>query len=122
MVEVVFSKRSLTAMEINLEEFISVKGIKALGNQLTTEKIKQVNPLASLPYEEPKEIIAEEVEVIEEEIIEEKLPLEVPIAPIKPKAIVISSEEKAKIALQKTIEKKKNENKEKDDDSQTTLF
>ncbi|MBW2960697.1 DNA gyrase/topoisomerase IV subunit A [Mesonia aestuariivivens] len=31
--------------EINLEEFISVKGIKAQGNQLTTEKITQLNLL-----------------------------------------------------------------------------
>jgi topoisomerase-4 subunit A len=32
-----------------------VKGFKALGNQLTTEKIKQVNILESLPYEVPQE-------------------------------------------------------------------
>ena len=46
---------------INLEEFIAVKGIKALGNQLTTDKLKQVNLLESLPYEEPEP--AEEMEV-----------------------------------------------------------
>jgi topoisomerase-4 subunit A len=34
-----------------------VKGFKALGNQLTTEKIKQVNILESLPYEVPQEIL-----------------------------------------------------------------
>ena len=38
---------------INFEEFIAVKGIKALGNQLSTEKIKDINLLESLPYEEP---------------------------------------------------------------------
>ncbi len=38
--------------EINLEEFIAVKGIKALGNQLTTEKVNQINLLDPLPYEE----------------------------------------------------------------------
>lgn len=37
--------------EINLEEFISVKGIKALGNQLTSEKVNQINLLDPLPYE-----------------------------------------------------------------------
>ena len=50
-------------------EFIAVKGIKAQGNQLTTDKIKQVNLLASLPFEEPEELVAEEVEVVEEEVI-----------------------------------------------------
>ena len=37
--------------EINLEEFIAIKGIKALGNQLTSEKVNQVNLLDPVPYE-----------------------------------------------------------------------
>ena len=37
---------------MDLEQFIAVKGIKALGNQLTTDKIKQINLLDPLPYEE----------------------------------------------------------------------
>ena len=37
--------------EINLEEFISVKGIRALGNQLTTEKVNQISLLDPIPYE-----------------------------------------------------------------------
>ncbi|WP_405198801.1 DNA gyrase/topoisomerase IV subunit A [Christiangramia sp. LLG6405-1] len=37
--------------EINIEEFISVKGIKALGNQLTSEKVNQINLLDPIPYE-----------------------------------------------------------------------
>lgn len=56
--------------EINLEEFISVKGIKALGNQLTTEKVKQINLLEPLPYEEEKDTPAEEMEVVDEENVE----------------------------------------------------
>ena len=35
---------------IVFEEFISIKGIKAQGNQLTPHKIKQVNTLESLEY------------------------------------------------------------------------
>ena len=66
MAEVVFSKRSLENSTINLEEFIAVKGIKALGNQLTSDKIKQVNLLEPLPYEPP---VVEDVEVNEEEIV-----------------------------------------------------
>jgi len=67
--EVIFSKRSLDKKEINFEQFIAVKGIKAQGNQLTTDKIKQVNLLAPLPFEEPEEPEVEEVEVVEEEVI-----------------------------------------------------
>ena len=37
-------------LRIVFEEFISVKGIKAQGNQLTPHKIKQVNTLESLEY------------------------------------------------------------------------
>jgi len=37
-----------------LDEFIAVKGITAQGNQLYTEKLKQINLLDPLPYEEPK--------------------------------------------------------------------
>ncbi len=67
MAEVIYSKRSLENEIINFEEFIAIKGIKALGNQLTTEKIKDINLLDPLPYEEP---VLEEVELVEEEIIE----------------------------------------------------
>ncbi len=49
---------------INLEEFITIKGIKAQGNQLTTHKLKQINVLESLPFDEPQEI--EETEGEEE--------------------------------------------------------
>ena len=51
---------------IDLEQFISVKGIKALGNQLTIDKLKQINLLESLPYDEPEEIAPEEMEVSDE--------------------------------------------------------
>ncbi|MCF6181580.1 DNA gyrase/topoisomerase IV subunit A [Lutibacter sp.] len=67
MAEIIFSKRSLENITINFEDFIAVKGIKALGNQLTTDKIKQVNLLESLPYEPP---IIEDVEVTDEEVID----------------------------------------------------
>lgn len=50
-------------MTVDIESFIALKGFKALGNQLTTDKLKQVNLLESLPYEIPEEIIAEELEV-----------------------------------------------------------
>ncbi len=72
-VELVFSKiRGKDSKEnqiINIEEFISVKGVKALGNQLTTEKIKQINLLEPTPYE-VEEVALEELEVEEEEVVE----------------------------------------------------
>ncbi|WP_434036125.1 DNA gyrase/topoisomerase IV subunit A [Formosa sp. 4Alg 33] len=55
VVEIVFGKeRGKDQKEnqiVNLEEFIAVKGIKALGNQLTTDKVKQINLLEPLPSE-----------------------------------------------------------------------
>jgi topoisomerase IV subunit A len=50
-------------MTVDIENFIALKGLKALGNQLTTDKLKQVNLLEPLPYEVPEEIIPEEIEV-----------------------------------------------------------
>lgn len=58
--------------QVNVEEFIVVKGIKALGNQLTSEKIKNINVLDSLPYEEPEETKTEDIEVVDEESIEDE--------------------------------------------------
>ena len=66
MAELVFAKIKGTQKEnqtVDIESFIAVKGFKALGNQLTTDKLKQVNLLESLPYEEIEEVIPEELEV-----------------------------------------------------------
>lgn len=69
--EVVFSKirgkdqkRNQT---IDIEQFISIKGIKALGNQLTADKVKQIKLLDPLPFEVPEELPPEEIEVVDEE-------------------------------------------------------
>ena len=64
--ELVFNKIKGVQKEnqtVDIESFIAVKGFKALGNQLTTDKLKQVNLLEPLPYEEPEEVIPEESEV-----------------------------------------------------------
>ena len=37
---------------INIENFIAVKGYKALGNKLTNKKIKEINLLDPLPYKD----------------------------------------------------------------------
>jgi topoisomerase-4 subunit A len=50
-------------MTVDIESFIALKGFKALGNQLTTDKLKQVNLLEPLPYEVPVEVIPEDLEI-----------------------------------------------------------
>jgi topoisomerase-4 subunit A len=55
---------------IDLEDFISVKGIKALGNQLTADKVKNINALEPLPFKEPQKNEASEIEVVDEENVE----------------------------------------------------
>jgi topoisomerase IV subunit A len=75
MAEVIFAKDRgkdrKENLEVNLEEFISIKGIHALGNQLTKDKINQINLLDPLPYEVPEEIPADEIEVVDEQVVKE---------------------------------------------------
>ncbi|MFY7670797.1 DNA gyrase/topoisomerase IV subunit A [Tenacibaculum sp. MEBiC06402] len=104
--EISFSKRSLPKMEVNFEEFISVKGIKAIGNQLTQAKIRTVNLLDPLPFEEPEEKV-EDIEVNEEETMDSS------------DEIDKFKENKANKALQAAIKKKKEGG---DDENQTALF
>lgn len=52
---------------VDLDEFITVKGIKAIGNQLTKDKVKNIN----ITIPEPPEIIEEEPET--EEVSDEDL-------------------------------------------------
>ena len=50
--------------KIIFEDFISVKGIKAQGNQLTSHKVKQVNSLESIQYSPTINISVDEIEVV----------------------------------------------------------
>tara|TARA_B100000579_G_scaffold298506_1_gene248601 strand:- start:699 stop:3299 length:2601 start_codon:yes stop_codon:yes gene_type:complete len=50
--------------KIIFEDFISVKGIKAQGNQLTSHKVKQVNSLESIQYTPTINIPVDEIEVV----------------------------------------------------------
>ena len=56
--EIVFSKERgkerKENIEIDLEAFIAIKGISALGNQLTKDKVNQVNLLEPLAYQAPE--------------------------------------------------------------------
>tara|TARA_R110002073_G_scaffold72537_1_gene177461 strand:+ start:456199 stop:458847 length:2649 start_codon:yes stop_codon:yes gene_type:complete len=101
MAEVIFSKRGIDNEIINFEEFISVKGIKAIGNQFVKEKIKQINLLDPLPYEEPE---VNTVEVIEEEEI----------------SGTATSTNKTTATPKKATDN--SEENDEDDEGQTTLF
>lgn len=75
--EIVFVKekgKDRQTQIINIEEFIAVKGEKALGNKLTSKKVKEINLIDSLPY---KEVIEQEVEIIEGIIELAEKPIEV---------------------------------------------
>ena len=50
---------------ISIEDFISIKGSKALGNKLTSKKVKEINLIASLPYEDDK------INKMDEEVVED---------------------------------------------------
>ena len=73
MIEVVFNKLRNKEQKPNkrvvFDEFISVKGIKAQGNQLTANKVKQVNLLESLEYIPSMEKPADEIEVVDEDVL-----------------------------------------------------
>ena len=73
VIEVVFNKLRNKEQKPNkrvvFDEFISVKGIKAQGNQLTAHKVKQVNLLESLEYIPSMEKPADEIEVIDEDVL-----------------------------------------------------
>lgn len=104
MAEIVFAKERgkerKDNLEINLEEFITIKGISALGNQLTKDKVNQVNLLESLPYEAPEEVHADDLEVVDEK--------------------EVSTETKSKSS--NTDSDSENSNLDSDDEGQITLF
>ena len=73
VIEVTFSKTSKGLKDNliqNIENLISVKGIKAIGNQLTPFKVKNINLLDPVPYEPPKKTPFMDLEVKDEESIE----------------------------------------------------
>ncbi|MBI9035510.1 MAG: DNA gyrase/topoisomerase IV subunit A [Bacteroidales bacterium] len=59
-------KKPLENEILELESFIDVKGIKAMGNRLSLNPITSINQLESLPDDEPEEEIEEAEEINEE--------------------------------------------------------
>lgn len=113
VVELVFAKKRGKErqgnIEVKLENFISIKGISALGNQLTKDKLIEINPKEPLRYEPIKETPLEELEVIEEINV---------IVPDKKNQNTIASPEDSSGNLQKD----NFVDPEIDDEGQTLLF
>tara|TARA_R110002096_G_scaffold135456_2_gene287293 strand:- start:203256 stop:205871 length:2616 start_codon:yes stop_codon:yes gene_type:complete len=75
-IEIVFKKIKGKQKEeetVDLEDFIAVKGMKAQGNQLTKDAVKQINLIETAEEEKVQEEIIEE-EVNTEEVIEDIKP------------------------------------------------
>ncbi|MDP5230759.1 MAG: DNA gyrase/topoisomerase IV subunit A [Cellulophaga sp.] len=106
VVEIEFAKQkgkeTKDNQSIDIEDFISIKGIKALGNQLTADKVKNMNALEPLEYieEEPEDM--NNIEVVDEEAVSEE-----------------EDTDKNSLNDEVTPSKKKKPN---EDDSQPTLF
>jgi topoisomerase-4 subunit A len=77
--EIVFAKAKGNQKEnqiIDIEQFINIKGFKALGNQLTAHKLKQVNLLEPLEYILPEEVIDIPTKLFDNEADETDVQLE----------------------------------------------
>ena len=55
--------------EIDIEQFIGLKGVSALGNQLTKLKVNQIDLIESLAYDAPIQLTADEIDVVEEDVL-----------------------------------------------------
>ena len=99
---------------IDVEQFIDIKGISAQGNQLSRLKVNQIDLSDPLPYEAPKEVHADELEVVDEEVVDANTYEEIQsdISESKP-----SSESSAP-----SNPSKNNENNSNDSEGQITLF
>jgi len=79
VIEITFSKsgKNIRNNEIkHIEEIISVKGIKAIGNQLSSYKIKNIDQLEPLDYTPPEKLGLNELEVKSEEISKNNVEIE----------------------------------------------
>jgi len=108
-------------LKLNLEEFISIKGVSALGNQLTKEKVLEINAMEALPYEMPEAIPVDDLEVVDEEnVTSEEIKTEEP----KPKEETTTKEKEVakKQPKEKPSEDKKDVDPDTGEEGQTSLF
>ncbi|MDA0773244.1 MAG: DNA gyrase/topoisomerase IV subunit A [Bacteroidetes bacterium] len=74
-------KPELPPMVVNVEEFISIKGLKAMGNQLSSKRIRSVQLKEALPYELPEPVALDDIEVEDEEDVATETPAQEEIKP-----------------------------------------
>ena len=119
-VEVVFVKgkgKDRKTIIINLEEFITIKGEKSLGNKLTTNKVKEINLIDSLPYEESQK------ETVSIELIPELDTTAVATEQTTEEVVEINTEIELNITndIETTTSKKENTTDDDETSGQTTL-
>ncbi|KAA5823489.1 DNA gyrase/topoisomerase IV subunit A [Algibacter amylolyticus] len=111
MAEIVFAKERgkerKENLEINLEEFIDIKGLTAQGNQLTKDKVNQINILDPLPYESNEAVHADDLEVVDEQEMSKSNG---------------SNQDQDRAADKPNSSEDEDEDKDKDGEGQTTLF
>tara|TARA_B110000037_G_scaffold57082_2_gene69623 strand:- start:8223 stop:10934 length:2712 start_codon:yes stop_codon:yes gene_type:complete len=105
---------------VDFEQFISVKGVSALGNQLTKLKVNQIDLMESLPYDEPKETPADDMQVVDEEVVTK----EETNSTLEPTEATEDSNIDQTISDKKDVIKPETPqpNNETDNEGQTTLF
>ena len=105
---------------VDFEQFISVKGVSALGNQLTKLKVNQIDLMESLPYDEPKETPADDMQVVDEEVVTK----EETNSTLEPTEATEDSNIDQTISEKKDVIKPETPqpNNETDNEGQTTLF
>jgi topoisomerase-4 subunit A len=105
---------------VDFEQFISVKGVSALGNQLTKLKVNQIDLMEALPYDEPKETPADDMQVVDEEVVTK----EETNSTLEPTEATDDSNIDQAISEKKDAIKPKTSqpNNETDNEGQTTLF
>ncbi|MDA8572352.1 DNA gyrase/topoisomerase IV subunit A [Flavobacteriaceae bacterium] len=99
---------------IDVEQFIDIKGISAQGNQLSRLKVNQIDLSDPLPYEAPKEVHADELEVVDEEVVDANTSEEIQSEISESKPSLESSAP--------SNPSKNNENNSNDSEGQITLF
>ena len=68
VIEISFPKKSgvqKDSITYELENLITIKGIKAQGNQLTSDKIKNINLIEPIPFTPPEKVSLTELELSE---------------------------------------------------------
>jgi topoisomerase-4 subunit A len=131
-IQLTFAKVKGTQREdetIALEEFIAIKGMKAIGNRLSQHKVKNIDLLEPLPYEEPivEEVEEEEEEeIFEDDIIDEQVEADNIEEQEEEEGSIDNMELTSKEPKPKIEEKKTKPNPIKevrdDEDNQMTLF